>query len=147
MLTFMAFFPISSPRGLPYPLLHFRSRAVSWVTLTPIMLSLICWCHVFLGSPHLLEQKYRLMYTTQSVQHEPISDVQSCQVEVVEFLESFQWSTEADAIQWGGVSSRIFPWSPRAYVVQWGGGVVAGFFRDLLLRNQILTRHLSDIRG
>ena len=41
----------------------------------------------------------------------------------------------------GGGSSRIFPGSPRAYAVQWGGGVVAGFFRDLQLRNQIFTQH------
>ena len=38
---------------------------------------------------------------------------QSCQVEVVEFLESFPWSPEADAIRWGG-SSTNFPWSPLA---------------------------------
>ena len=37
--------------------------------------------------------------------------VQSCQVEVVEFLESF-------------------PGSPKADAIRWGGGVVAEFFRD-----------------
>ena len=36
-------------------LLHsFRSRATSWVTPTPVMLSLICWCHVLLGRPRRL---------------------------------------------------------------------------------------------
>ena len=44
----------------------------------------------------------------------------------------------ADAIQWGGGSSRIFPATPRADAIQWGG-VVAEFFRDLRLRNQMFT--------
>ena len=41
-------------------------------------------------------------------------NLQSCQVEVVEFFESFPWSPEADAIRWGGVVAAIFPWSPLA---------------------------------
>ena len=36
-------------------LLHsFRCRATSRVTPTPVMSSLICWCHVFLGRPRRL---------------------------------------------------------------------------------------------
>ena len=77
----------------------------------------------------------------------PRSRVQSCQVELVEFLESLQsvisrsrrdsvggggagcsrifpCSPTADAIQWGGGgSSRIFPSSPTADAIQWGGGI------------------------
>ena len=54
----------------------------------------------------------------------------------------------------GGSGSRIFTCSPRADAIQrggggvvaeftWfsGGGVMAGFFRDLQLRNQIFTQH------
>ena len=49
--------------------------------------------------------------------------MQSCQVELVEFLESFPWSPEADAIQWGGGgSSRICPCSPDADARFGGGG-------------------------
>ena len=41
-----------SPRvGLVLLLHSFRSKATSWVTPTPVMLSFICWCHVSL---HLL---------------------------------------------------------------------------------------------
>ena len=40
----------------------------------------------------------------------------------------------------GGGSRRIFPSSPRADAIQWGG-VVAEFFRDLQLRNQMFTPH------
>ena len=44
-----------SHRGRPFPvLLSFRSRATSWVTPTPVMSSLICWCRVFLGRPRRL---------------------------------------------------------------------------------------------
>ena len=36
-------------------LLHsFRSRVTSWVTPTPVMSSLICWSHAFLGRPRRL---------------------------------------------------------------------------------------------
>ena len=34
--------------------------------------------------------------------------MQGCQVELVEFLESFPRSPEADAIQWGGVVAELF---------------------------------------
>ena len=34
----------------------------------------------------------------------------------------FPGSPKADAIYWGGGSSRIFPGSPIADVIQWGGG-------------------------
>ena len=47
---------------------------------------------------------------------------QSCQVDLVEFLETF-------------------PSSPRADAIQWGGGVLAEFFRDLQLRIQMFTPH------
>ena len=46
-----------SPIGVGLVLLlhSFRSRSLSaWVTPTPVMSSLTCWCHVFLGRPRLL---------------------------------------------------------------------------------------------
>ena len=42
-------FPYLLGVGRVLHLHSFRSRATSWVTPTPVMSSLICWCHVFLG--------------------------------------------------------------------------------------------------
>ena len=47
-------FPYPLGVGLVLLLHSFRSRATSWVTPTPVMSSLICWCHVFLGRPRRL---------------------------------------------------------------------------------------------
>ena len=44
-------FPCLLGVGQVLRLYSFGSRATSWVTPTPIMSSLICWCHVFLGRP------------------------------------------------------------------------------------------------
>ena len=47
-------FPYLLGVGLVLFLHSFRSRATSWVTPTPVMSSLIYWCHVFLGRPRRL---------------------------------------------------------------------------------------------
>ena len=47
-------FPYLLGVGLVLHLHSFRSRATSLVTSTPVMSSLICWCHVFLGRPRRL---------------------------------------------------------------------------------------------
>ena len=91
--------------------------------------------------------------------------VQSCQVELIEFLESFPVSPKVDAIQWGGggvvaQNCSVFCKSRRDSVGGGGGGVVAEFlsafsetrphsvggegvvtyiFRYLQLRNHIFT--------
>ena len=81
---------------------------------------------------------------------------QSCQVEVVQFLESFPWSPEADAIRWGGGSSRIFQESPKADAIRWGGGGSSNFPWSPLPRSQLLPHirwyswvetHISDKYG
>ena len=54
LLTLMAVFPYLLGVGLDLLLHSFQSRATSWVTLTHVMSSLICWCHVFLGRPRRL---------------------------------------------------------------------------------------------
>ena len=53
LLTLMAF-PYLLGVGLVLLLHSFWSRATSWVTPTPVMSSLICCCHVFLGRPRRL---------------------------------------------------------------------------------------------
>ena len=53
MLTLVAF-SLSPRDGLVLLLHSFRSWATSWVTPTPVMSSVICWCHVFLGRPRRL---------------------------------------------------------------------------------------------
>ena len=87
-----------------------------------------------------LENKYVLYVVIVTTAGTPWRVLQSCQVELVEFLESFPWSPKADAIQWGGGSSRISLWSPKTDAIWWGG-VVAGIFRYLQLRNQMFTPH------
>ena len=47
-------FPYLLGVGLVILLHSFRSRATSWVTPTPVMSYLICWCRVFLRRPCLL---------------------------------------------------------------------------------------------
>ena len=47
-------FPYIIGAGLVLRLHSVLSRAMSWVTPAPVMSSLICWCHVFLGRPRRL---------------------------------------------------------------------------------------------
>ena len=56
-----------------------------------------------------LSEERQLAWLSNIVGLTSESLTQSCQVELVGFLESFPWSPEADAIQWGGGSSIIFP--------------------------------------
>ena len=53
-LAHLVAFPYLLGVGLVLLLHSFWSRATSWVTPTPVMSSLICWYHVFLGRPRRL---------------------------------------------------------------------------------------------
>ena len=57
--------------------------------------------------------------TLKMLPHTSSMQVQSCQVELVEFLESFPWSPNPSQISGGG-SSRNFPWSPNPSQISGG---------------------------
>ena len=71
-----------------------------------------------------------------------VNHTRAAKLRLLNFLSLFRDLQKPTRFSGGGGSSRIFPGSPRAYAGSvGGGGVVAGFSRDLQLRNQIFTQH------
>ena len=109
--------------------LHFLVPSMYSNVFTPMFYTTVCTLFYWINSNQI---KHTVLPPSELTPIMPFAvcvcfarRVQSCQVEVVEFLESFPWSPEADAIQLEHFSVIM----PFAYVVQWGGGgVVGGFF-------------------